>query len=79
MNAALSGIFNGSLASGLDAASRERVRFVDCGAAFYAATNNSNHKGKEIVRRILMPDRLHPNAAGHQIWGQCLVDALVGW
>jgi hypothetical protein len=35
----------------------------------------------EIVRRDLMPDRLHPNAAGHELWGACIVQALhnVGW
>ena len=35
----------------------------------------------EIVRRDLMPDRLHPNAAGHELWGACIVQTLheVGW
>ena len=30
----------------------------------------------ELVRRDLMPDRLHPNAAGQLLWGRCLVKAL---
>ena len=29
-----------------------------------------------LVRRELMPDRLHPNAAGHAEWVRCLVPAL---
>ena len=32
----------------------------------------------EFVRRELMPDRLHPNAAGHRLWGACLSNALGG-
>ena len=31
---------------------------------------------EEVVRRDLMPDRLHPNAAGHALWGRCLAQAL---
>lgn len=33
----------------------------------------------EVVRRELMPDRLHPNAAGQALWGSCLVSALERW
>jgi lysophospholipase L1-like esterase len=34
---------------------------------------------EEIVRRELMPDRLHPNAQGHLLWGHCLLTALHAW
>lgn len=30
----------------------------------------------ELVQRTLMPDRLHPNAAGHRLWAACLEGAL---
>jgi len=33
----------------------------------------------EIVRRDLMPDRLHPNAAGQSLWGACIVRAAAHW
>ena len=61
-----------------------RVHFVDCGSPFYAAptiaaTPNQAQGSPpvSIVRRDLMPDRLHPNARGHRLWGRCLTRALL--
>ena len=43
-----------------------------------AAVRGSAAAGDRVewVRRDLMPDRLHPNAAGQLLWGHCLVKAL---
>lgn len=47
-----------------------RVGFVNCGAPFERPTD-----GEEVPLE-LMPDRLHPNAAGHRLMALCLSDAL---
>ena len=47
-----------------------RVAYVNCGAPF----DQSN--GTEEVPLALMPDRLHPNAAGHRLMADCLGDAM---
>jgi len=47
-----------------------RVGFVDCGGPFDRPTDG------EEVPLALMPDRLHPNAAGHRLMALCLSDAL---
>ena len=91
VNAALSRTVAATLARAYPA----RVRYVDCGAPFYAsdalrrsAFTAVSGPGRDLgvtpfggervdlVRRELMPDRLHPNAAGHLLWGRCLVAAL---
>jgi lysophospholipase L1-like esterase len=60
-----------------------RVRFVDCGRGFLLDRTQQVHSSssmgasiEEVVRRDLMPDRLHPNAAGHRLWARCLEEAL---
>lgn len=53
-----------------------RVNFVDCGGFFEAATPNGTHGGAE-VNIDLMPDRLHPNADGHRLFGKCLRSGLL--
>jgi len=45
-----------------------RVAYVDCGQPFL--------DGRTEVKLELMPDRLHPNAAGHRLFAQCLNNAL---
>ena len=72
---------NASVHTALHAAFPGRAQFVDCGAPFlrpeYApagamADAPQDAPGGEVVERALMPDRLHPNAAGHRLWAQCL-------
>lgn len=50
-----------------------RLGLVDCGSSFYSKTGGA----EEVVQRI-MPDRLHPNAAGHKILGECFMDYIRG-
>jgi len=57
------------------------IRYVDCGGPFLNAEYRSkvtdeSAAAPEIVDRALMPDRLHPNAAGHRLWASCLEAAL---
>ena len=57
-----------------------RVSFVDCGAPFLVDPTSSwtvRDEKQEVVKRELMPDRLHPNAAGHMEWARCLEPALL--
>jgi len=73
---------NASIASELHAAFPGRVRFVDCGAAFLLpaasrAAASPSSAAAEVVERSLLPDRLHPNAAGHRLWARCLEPQLV--
>lgn len=44
----------------------DRFLLVDCGLPFRA-------EGDEVIKS-LMPDLLHPNAAGHRILGHCIVN-----
>ena len=46
-----------------------RVRYMDAGAAFLDADGN--------VRPDLMPDKLHPSAAGYEIWAAALRPVLL--
>lgn len=46
-----------------------RLHFVDCGDRFFAA-------GGRAIDGALMPDALHPNAAGHELLAECL-DPLI--
>lgn len=77
--AAVNAALNGSLQNELAVTFPERVRYVDCGASFHSVAQpmDTMKARRDVVRRELMPDRLHPNAAGHQLWGECLVGALV--
>jgi lysophospholipase L1-like esterase len=47
-----------------------RFDVMDCGAAFVDPNNKSG------VNLELMPDALHPNAAGHEVLATCLLDCL---
>merc|ERR1712087_329931 len=49
-----------------------RVAFVNCGRAFYGMGGNVSSE----VRLDLMPDRLHPNAAGMRLLALCFSAAL---
>jgi lysophospholipase L1-like esterase len=49
-----------------------RIGLLDCGSPFY-----SKDAGAEVVES-LMPDLLHPNAAGHRIFGECFMDYIRG-
>lgn len=65
-----------------------RVQYVDCGAGFWTPGTLVNGQPaeetselvegakRELVRRELMPDRLHPNALGHKLWDSCLLSAI---
>jgi len=48
-----------------------RLSIVDCNAPFVGTG------GKE-VKVELMPDTLHPNAAGHKLLATCLLDCIKG-
>lgn len=51
-----------------------RLRWMDCGSRFVATA------GDEEVDSSLMPDLLHPNAAGHKIMAECIlqeIDSLI--
>lgn len=48
-----------------------RFDVMDCGAAFVDPSNT-----KSGVNLELMPDALHPNAAGHEVLATCLLDCL---
>jgi len=58
-----------------------RARYVDCGAPFFMpdyrpGDGEEPGAGTDIVDRGLMPDRLHPNAAGHRKWAACLQSSI---
>jgi len=68
---------NSQLASSIGTLAQEflgRVDLVDCGRAY--KTNTNNPLQDEEVKVDLMPDRLHPNAKGHQLFAECLQGAL---
>ena len=48
----------------------DRLRWMDCGSKFVTT------KGDEEVDFSLMPDLLHPNAAGHKILADCILQEL---
>jgi lysophospholipase L1-like esterase len=50
----------------------DRLRLFDCGLSFYV------HDSTAEVEESLMPDLLHPNAAGHTILGNCIMDQIQG-
>jgi len=47
---------------------QEKVRFLDIGPKFLDATGN--------LSREVMPDLLHPHAAGYQIWAEAMEPTL---
>jgi lysophospholipase L1-like esterase len=49
-----------------------RVGLLDCGKPFRAEINDDERKAAQ-VDRSLMPDDLHPNAAGHELLAQCML------
>eukprot|EP00746_Dinoflagellata_sp_MGD_P150107 gnl/MRDRNA2_/MRDRNA2_82039_c0_seq1.p1 gnl/MRDRNA2_/MRDRNA2_82039_c0~~gnl/MRDRNA2_/MRDRNA2_82039_c0_seq1.p1 ORF type:complete len:313 (-),score=43.68 gnl/MRDRNA2_/MRDRNA2_82039_c0_seq1:67-1005(-) len=68
---------NKKLASSAQALAQEfpgRVGFIDCGGTFRTDPKDSSEQNE--VRVDLMPDRLHPNAEGHQLMAKCLQGAL---
>lgn len=48
-----------------------RLGLVDCGSSFYSESGDG-------VMESLMPDLLHPNAAGHSILGGCFMNYIRG-
>jgi len=85
-------LMSGGARRALESTFPRRVHFIDCGAPFLApgvaltdtaSTWRRAESGvaaapgpQDVVRRDLMPDRLHPNAAGHRLWAACLQPAL---
>ena len=73
---------NVSVATRLSTRYATRAHFVDCGRPYLLPHYSKSEAGgggggkdggkDEIVDRTLMPDRLHPNAAGHKKWASCL-------
>ena len=49
----------------------KNVRFLDIGKSFVTATGEPNKE--------LLPDRLHPNEAGYQIWYDAMQPILAEW
>ena len=66
----------------------ERGHYVDCGSVFAPSMAHFSiesgapaeicSKGRAVgdVRSDLMPDLVHPNAAGHEAWAGCLMPAI---
>ena len=48
----------------------ERVQYLDCGAAFLI--NDPARPGGRVIDARLIPDGVHPNAAGMDVLGLCL-------
>lgn len=80
-------LMSGALRHSLEASFPRRVHFIDCGAPFLAPGVHMPHPNSdpgpldraplgEMIRRGLMPDRLHPNADGHKYWAACLGKGL---
>lgn len=57
---------------GLKASTDGRLRFMRCGDHFLG------RRAGEVVRLDRMPDRLHPNAAGHELMARCMLDCIEG-
>lgn len=57
-----------------------RVAFVDCSAVFLTP-RSARLSSAPSIRRELMPDLLHPNAAGHRLWAACIEQGLrnISW
>lgn len=55
-----------------------RVRMVDCGPPFVNRPEDVAN-GQSDVIAVLMPDGVHPSPQGHEVWAQCLLQALRDW
>ena len=53
-----------------------RLTLLDCGGAFYP--NGDQKERGEEVNVDLMPDRLHPNALGHDVLQRCILKCVEG-
>lgn len=49
---------------------KSRLGLIQCGSQFAAGTSDGE------VEKALMPDLLHPNAAGHQILADCILEHI---
>ena len=54
---------------------RDRLYLIDCGKDFLPISSSTSSGGDE-VNKDLMPDLLHPNAAGHRLLGNCILRGL---
>ena len=54
-----------------------RLSVVDCSEPFVADAKYIRG-GDDEVKKNLMPDLLHPNAAGHELLATCLLDCIQG-
>ena len=54
---------------------KQRLSLADCGEPFLS--NNENNRNQEVID-TLMPDKLHPNAAGHELLASCILDCVNG-
>jgi lysophospholipase L1-like esterase len=65
---------NEGISKGMDALKEQygvnRLGLVQCGSRFVGIADDSE------VEKTLMPDLLHPNAAGHQILADCILDYI---
>lgn len=75
VNAALKNVVEARLAGAYPG----RLRYVDCGSPFLLEPTSIDVRDEkvEVVKRTLMPDRLHPNAAGHRAWMTCVEGGLL--
>ena len=55
-----------------------RVRMVDCGPPFVNRPEDVANGQSEVIA-VLMPDGVHPSPQGHEVWAQCLLQALRDW
>ena len=57
-----------------------RVRFSNCGEIFRNSSwRAGSSEARELVRLDLLPDRVHPGAAGQLAWAQCMAGKLSEW
>merc|ERR1711957_98329 len=54
------------------ATEHDNIKFFNATDYFLQISN-----GEFFINKELMPDRLHPSAAGHKIWGDGIVDYLI--
>lgn len=55
-----------------------RVDVLDCSQPFFNVLKEDQSEGAEEVDIELMPDRLHPNAEGHKLLGECILNHVRG-
>mmetsp|Transcript_14450 Transcript_14450/g.33047 ORF Transcript_14450/g.33047 Transcript_14450/m.33047 type:complete len:289 (-) Transcript_14450:117-983(-) len=57
-----------------------RLRYADaCGTLFENTDTPDTYPYRQLVRRDLMPDGLHPNGLGQRMWAKCLATELNSW